>query len=74
MTDTRDAPVRYGKALHPLRAKRLGIETQHEPIVLTHADCPVARSEGFGARAQVELSANGRTALGSGPIDLRGAI
>lgn len=55
--------MRYGKALHPLRAKRLGIETQHEPIVLTHADCPVARSEGFGARAQVELSANGRTAL-----------
>ena len=50
-------------ALHPLRAKRLGIETQHEPIVLTHADCPVARSEGFGARAQVELSAGGRTAL-----------
>ena len=55
--------MRYGKALHPLRAKRLGIETQHEPIVLTHADCPVARSEGFGARAQVELSANGHTAL-----------
>ena len=39
------------------------METQHEPIVLTHADCPVARSEGFAARAQVELSAGGRTAL-----------
>jgi thymidine phosphorylase len=50
-------------ALHPLRAKRLGIDTQHEPIVLTHADCPVARSEGFTARAQVQLSAGGRSAL-----------
>lgn len=63
MTDRPETPVRHGTALHPLRAKRLGMETQHEPIVLTHADCPVARSEGFAARAQVELSAGGRTAL-----------
>ena len=55
--------MRDGSTLHPLRAKRLGIETQHEPIVLTHADCPVARSEGFSARAQVQLSAGGRSAL-----------
>ena len=63
MTDGPETLVRPGAGLHPLRAKRLGIETQHEPIVLTHADCPVARSEGFAARAQVELSAGGRTAL-----------
>ena len=63
MTGRPEAPAGHGPALHPLRAKRLGIETQHEPIVLTHADCPVARSEGFAARAQVELSAGGRTAL-----------
>lgn len=63
MTGRQEAPQQLGKALHPLRARRLGIETQHEPIVLTHADCPVARSEGFAARAQVELIAGGRSAL-----------
>lgn len=63
MSDGSETHVRRDSALHPLRAKRLGIETQHEPIVLTHADCPVARSEGFAARAQVELSAGGRSAL-----------
>ena len=49
--------------LHPLRARRLGLETQHEPIVFMHADCPVARSEGFAARAQVELHAGNRSAI-----------
>ncbi|WP_279338390.1 thymidine phosphorylase family protein [Sphingosinicella sp. YJ22] len=50
-------------SLHPLRAKRLGLETQHEAIVFMHARCPVARSEGFTARAQVELTAGSRSAL-----------
>jgi thymidine phosphorylase len=50
-------------SLHPLRAKRLHLETQHEPIVLMHAQCPVARSEGFAARAEVELHAFGRSAI-----------
>ncbi|MDV3258127.1 MAG: thymidine phosphorylase family protein [Sphingomonas sp.] len=63
MTGQAETIVQHGNDLHPLRARRLGIETQHEPIVLTHADCPVARSEGFAARAQVELSAGGRTAI-----------
>ncbi len=48
---------------HRLFARRLGVETQHEAIVFMHRDCPVCRSEGFVARAQVELHANGRTAL-----------
>ena len=52
-----------GPILHPLRAKCLALFTQREPIVLMHADCPVARSEGLSARAQVELRANGRTAI-----------
>jgi hypothetical protein len=43
-----------GTNLHPLRAKCLELYTQREPIVLMHADCPVARSEGLTARAQVE--------------------
>jgi thymidine phosphorylase len=46
-----------------LRSRRLWLETQQEPIVLLHADCPIARSEGFTARAQIELTADGRTAL-----------
>ena len=46
-----------------LRVRRLGLETQHEPLVLMHVDCPVARSEGFTARAEVELFAEGRSAL-----------
>lgn len=46
-----------------LRSRRLWLETQQEPIVLLHADCPIARSEGFTARAQIEVTADGRTAL-----------
>ena len=46
-----------------LHVRRLGLLTQHEPLVLMHVDCPVARSEGFTARAEVELFAQGRSAL-----------
>ena len=46
-----------------LRVRRLGLLTQHEPLVLMHVDCPVARSEGFTARAEVELVVEGRSAL-----------
>lgn len=63
MTHLTDASSPERFALHPLRAKRLRLETQHEPIVLMHADCPVARSEGFAARAQVELHGGGRSAI-----------
>lgn len=48
---------------HRLGARRLGIETQNEAIVFMRRDCPVCRSEGFAARARVELHANGRSAL-----------
>lgn len=46
-----------------LRSRRLRLETQQEPIVLLHSDCPIARAEGFNARAQVEVHAGGRSAL-----------
>ena len=46
-----------------LHVRRLGLETQHEPLVLMHADCPVARSEGLTARAEIELIAEGRSAI-----------
>lgn len=63
MTDKAQPAVCDRVALHPLRAKRLRLETQHEPIVLMHADCPVARAEGFATRAQLELHAGGRSAI-----------
>lgn len=59
MTVTPTQPV----TLPVLRVRRLGLETQHEAIVLMHVDCPVARSEGFTARAQIELVAEGRSAI-----------
>ena len=54
-----DQPV----APHGLRVRRLGIETGGEAIVFMHADCPVARSEGFATRTRVEVHAGGRRAL-----------
>ena len=57
------SPVNADLAEPTLHIRRLGLETQHEPLVLMHVDCPVARSEGFTARAQIELMVNGRTAL-----------
>ena len=46
-----------------LRTRRLRLETQHEPIALMHSDCPISRSEGFSARAQIELHAQVKMAL-----------
>ena len=41
--------------LVPLRARRLGIDTHHEPVVVLRADSPVCRAEGFEAHARVEV-------------------
>ncbi|MFD3263828.1 thymidine phosphorylase family protein [Phenylobacterium ferrooxidans] len=43
-----------------LRARRLGLFTQHEAIVLMRRDCHVCRSEGLSARARVLLTAGNR--------------
>lgn len=47
----------------PLCLRRLGLETQSEPVVLMRADCPVGRAEGVAARSQVELEAGGRSVI-----------
>ncbi|MBB40933.1 MAG: thymidine phosphorylase [Hyphomonas sp.] len=39
-----------------MRARRLGVLTQHELIALVHADCPVCRSEGMSAHSQVTVT------------------
>ncbi len=43
-----------------LKARRLGLFTQHEPVVLLRVDCPVCRAEGLSSRSQVLLSSGGR--------------
>lgn len=43
-------------ASNRLRARRLGLLTQHDAIALVHADCPVCRSEGVSAHSRVRLS------------------
>jgi thymidine phosphorylase len=48
---------------HRLKARRLGLESQDEPIVLMHKDCPICRSEGFAARARIELRNGDRATL-----------
>ena len=50
-------------AAHPLKVRRLGVETQHEMVAFLHADCPVGRAEGVTARTQVELTVDGRSVL-----------
>lgn len=43
-----------------LQARRLGIDTLHEPVVFMRLDCPVCRSEGFEAHSRVEITAGSR--------------
>ena len=57
-SDVQSVPNEIG-----LTTRRLQLETRQEPIVLLHAECPVARSEGFAARAQIELHSGGQVAL-----------
>ena len=63
MNETPGSLVAAATAAHPLKALRLGVETQHETVAFMHVDCPVGRSEGVAARAQVELIVEGRSAL-----------
>lgn len=39
-----------------LRARRLGLLSQHEMLAFVHADCPVCRSEGMSAHNRVTLT------------------
>jgi len=43
-----------------LRAKRLGLHTQHQAAVIMRTDCHVCRSEGLAARSQVLVSTGNR--------------
>lgn len=43
-----------------VRARRLGIHTQHEAVVFMRIDCHVCRSEGLSSHAQIVLASGGR--------------
>jgi thymidine phosphorylase len=43
-----------------LKARRLGLHTQHEPIIVMRTDCHVCRSEGLSSRSQVRVSVGDR--------------
>jgi thymidine phosphorylase len=45
---------------HQLRVRRLGIDTQFEPVVFMHKECAVCRSEGFVAHNRLLLRAGER--------------
>jgi len=45
-----------------LRARRLGLNTGDEAVVVVREDCPVCRSEGFTTRARIRLS-NGKKSI-----------
>lgn len=45
---------------HSLRARRLGVDTQHEAVVFMRRDCPICRSEGFVAHNRLLLRSGGR--------------
>ncbi len=38
-----------------LRAVRIGLDTHDQPVIITHRNCPLCRSEGFSAHARVRI-------------------
>jgi len=46
-----------------LRARRIGLDTHDQPVIITHRDCPVCRSEGFSAHARVRVQAGTRRVI-----------
>lgn len=60
MSRKRSARAKAPPPPNSLLARRLGIEAPDAPIVFMRADCHVCRAEGFDARAQIQLSHDGR--------------
>ena len=53
--EPKSGPPVLGGRPHRLRARRIGLDTQAEAVVLMRKDCPVCRAEGFVARTRVRL-------------------
>ena len=58
-----DTPKSAPSGAHPLRARRIGIDTQYEAVVFMHKDCFVCRSEGFTAHNRILLRAGQRQVI-----------
>ena len=52
-----------GRSHNRLKARRLGIDMQHEAVVFMRRDCHVCRAEGFTAHARIDLSHGDRTII-----------
>jgi len=48
---------------HPLRLRRLGIDTYQEPVIYMHRDCHVCRSEGFAAQSRVRVQLGAKSLI-----------
>ena len=46
-----------------LKARKLGIDTLSEPVILLHKDCGICRSEGFSSLNRVALEAGDHSAI-----------
>jgi thymidine phosphorylase len=56
-------PPALGGRPHRLLARRVGLDTQAEAVVLMRKDCPVCRAEGFAARTRVLLRRGERSVI-----------
>lgn len=63
MTERKEYVPAPDPSANTLRARRLGIDTQHEAVVFMRKDCPVCRSEGFTAHARVQLTHGSRSVI-----------
>lgn len=61
--DARPLTARAGTGHSALRARRIGIHTQHEAVVFMRTDCHVCRSEGLASHSRVLLQAGGREVI-----------
>lgn len=57
---TKASPIAATPAQPPLRARRLGLHAQDQPIAIMRSDCHVCRAEGLDGRSLVLISAAGR--------------
>lgn len=56
MVQLSDKNIGVNKSASQLRARRIGVETQHEHVVFMREDCHVCKSEGFSVPARVLLT------------------
>ena len=61
-------------SVHPLRLRRLGIDTYTDPVIYMRADCHVCRAEGFAARSRVKVTLGSRSVIATLNVLHRGLL